>query len=140
MTDAIKGIFNILATPFDTALQVDVDSLRQLVDFQIDKGAHGLTILGVLGEAAKLSVEERTLVMNTVFETVGGRVPVVVGTSHADLQTCIQLSQAAFAAGAAGVMIAPPRMANPTDEDVLALYSRIAEQSLARLSCRTSRL
>lgn len=128
MSDAIKGIFNILATPFDAALQVDVDSLRRLVNFQIDKGAHGLTILGVLGEAAKLSVEERTLVMNTVFEAVAGRVPVVVGTSHANLQTCIQLSQAAFAAGAEGVMIAPPRMVDPTDDAVLALYSRIAEQ------------
>ncbi|MBI5670546.1 MAG: dihydrodipicolinate synthase family protein [Chloroflexi bacterium] len=127
MTDKITGIFNILATPFDARGEVDIGSLRRLVDFQLDKGAYGLTILGVLGEAAKLSVDERRLVMDTVVETVNGRVPIVVGTSHNDLSTCITLSQAAFAAGAAGVMIAPPPMKNPADEDIIALYSRIAE-------------
>lgn len=125
---AIKGIFNILATPFDAELNVDVVSLKKLITFQMDKGAYGLTILGVLGEAAKLSVDERRLVMDTVMETVGGRIPVVVGTSHQDLATCIALSESAFSAGADGVMIAPPRMENPTDDKVLALYKSIAER------------
>ncbi len=99
-----------------------------MVEFQIDKGAYGLTILGVLGEAAKLSVDERQFVLDTVMETVAGRIPVIVGTSHADTATCIALSAAAVRAGAAGVMIAPPRLEKPTDEAVIALYERIAEQ------------
>ena len=125
---ALSGVFNILATPFDTQKQVDLGSLRRLVNFQIDKQVYGLTILGVLGEAAKLSVDERRLVMETVFETVAGRVPIVVGTSHAELATCIALSKAAFEAGAAGVMIAPPRLDKPTDAEVIGLYAAIAEQ------------
>lgn len=116
-----------MATPFDPQLQVDWDGLRQLVHFQLDKDAYGLTILGVLGEAAKLTVDERKQVVDTVLETVAGRVPVVVGVSHPEVKTCIALSQSAFAAGAAGVMIAPPRMDKPTDEAVLALYSEIAD-------------
>lgn len=124
----ITGIFNILATPFDSNMAVDVSSLQKLVNFQIDKGAFGLTILGVLGEAAKLSVDERKLILDTVMETVNGRIPIVVGTSHQDLSTCIELSQSAFSSGADGVMIAPPRMENPTDEQVTALYSSIAEK------------
>jgi 4-hydroxy-tetrahydrodipicolinate synthase len=127
MNTRITGIFNILATPFDAQLQVDWDSLRRLVEFQLDKDAYGLTILGVLGEAAKLSVDERRQVMDTVLEVVAGRVPIVVGVSHPELATVIALSKAAFEAGAAGVMIAPPRMENPTDEKVMALYSEIAE-------------
>ncbi|MEZ4668739.1 MAG: dihydrodipicolinate synthase family protein [Anaerolineae bacterium] len=128
MSQAITGIFNILATPFTTDYALDITSLKRLVNFQLDLGAYGLTILGVLGEAAKLSVDERKQVVDCVIETVGGRVPVVVGTSHDDLNTCIALSQAAFAAGAAGVMIAPPRMNKPTDEQIIGLYSQIAEQ------------
>lgn len=128
MTQRITGIFNILATPFDAQQAVDFDSLRRLVNFQIDLGVYGLTILGVLGEAAKLSVDERNRVLNTVMETVAGRVPVVVGTSHNDLDTCINLSKTAFAAGADGVMIAPPPMKNATDDEIIALYSRVAEQ------------
>jgi 4-hydroxy-tetrahydrodipicolinate synthase len=61
-----------------------------------------------------------------VVEVVAGRVPIVVGTSHHDTSTCIALSKAAFAAGAAGVMIAPPRMNQPTDEQVIGLYEEIA--------------
>ena len=127
MAGKIDGIFNILATPFQADYRVDIESLRRLVRFQMGVGAHGLTILGVLGEAAKLSVDERRLVMDTVIETVDGAIPVVVGTSHAKLDTCIALSQAAFEAGADGVMIAPPPMQDQSDDAIVALYSRIAD-------------
>ena len=122
----ISGIFNILATPFSADYAVDYGSLRRLTRFQIDIGAQGLTILGVMGEAAKLSVDERRAVMDTVIETVNGAIPIVVGTSHSDLASCIALSQAAFAAGADGVMIAPPPMEDKSDPAILALYSEIA--------------
>jgi 4-hydroxy-tetrahydrodipicolinate synthase len=127
MSHAITGIFNILATPFTADQQVDTDSLRRLVEFQLEKGVYGLTILGVLGEAGKLSVEERQQVMETVLATVNGRVPVIVGTSHTLFDVCIQLTQAAVAAGATGVMVAPPPMQRPTDDEIIALYARLAE-------------
>lgn len=127
MTGQITGIFNILATPFTADYDVDYDSLKNLVKFQMDKGAHGLTILGVMGEAAKLSVDERKSVMDTVVETVNGAIPIVVGTSHQNTNTCIELSSSAFANGADGVMIAPPRMDDKSDEAIMALYSTIAE-------------
>lgn len=126
MSPAITGIFNILATPFDASQQVDYASLQKLVEFQIDKGVYGLTILGVLGEAAKLSLDERQQVMETVIQTVNGRIPVIVGTSHQDLATCINLSKAAVSAGAAGVMIAPPRLTNPADAEIIAIYAEVA--------------
>ncbi|MFN8449674.1 MAG: dihydrodipicolinate synthase family protein [Anaerolineae bacterium] len=127
MTTKITGIFNILATPFDAQQALDIASLRRLVEFQIDKGAYGLTILGVLGEAAKLTVDERRLITETVIEVVNGRIPVVVGASHRELATCIELCRTAQAAGADGVMIAPPPMNNPTDQELLELYQRIAD-------------
>ncbi|MFN8378077.1 MAG: dihydrodipicolinate synthase family protein [Anaerolineae bacterium] len=126
MDNPITGIYNILATPFTADRAVDYSSLRRLVEFQIDKGAYGLTILGVLGEAAKLTVEERTQVMETVLEVVAGRVPVVVGASHPDAAQRIGLSKAAIAAGALGVMIAPPPMPGYTDDDLIALYAEVA--------------
>ena len=122
----ISGIFNILATPFTADYAVDYESLRELVRFQMGLGAQGLTILGVMGEAAKLSVDERRAVMDTVIEIVAGAIPIVVGASHSELPTCIALSRAAFAAGADGVMIAPPPMEDKSDPAILALYSEIA--------------
>ncbi len=128
MTPTISGIFNILATPFDLQGQVDLESLRHLVEFQIDKGVYGLTILGVLGEAGKLSVDERQTVMDTVLRTVNRRIPVIVGASHGKLETSIALARAAVQAGADGVMIAPPPMDKPSDDDIIRLYATIAEQ------------
>jgi 4-hydroxy-tetrahydrodipicolinate synthase len=127
MSDPIRGVFNILATPFAPDLQVDVASLRRLVNFQLERGAYGLTILGVLGEAAKLSVEERALVTHTVIETVNGRVPVIVGVSHPELTICIRLGTEAVSAGAAGVMLHAPKMDAPTDQAVYNFYAAFAE-------------
>lgn len=128
----LSGIFNIMATPFVDApgRPIDEVSLRRLTSFQIESGVYGLTILGVLGEAAKMSIDERRRVMDVVIEETAGRVPIVVGVSHAETSTVIALSQAAIAAGAAGVMIAPPRMdeysAAEKDERVYALYADVA--------------
>ena len=126
MHPPITGIYNILATPFTAELAVDEASLRRLVEFQLEMGAYGLTILGVLGEAAKMTVDERTRVMEIVLEVVAGRVPVIVGTSHPDTAQRIALSKAAVAAGALGVMIAPPPMPGCTDDDIIALYAEVA--------------
>jgi 4-hydroxy-tetrahydrodipicolinate synthase len=125
--NTLSGIYNILATPFHADESIDFESLRRLVNTQIEIGAMGLTILGVLGEAAKLSVDERGLVLDTVMTTVSGRVPVIVGASHDQLDTSIGLARAAMAAGASGVMIAPPRMHPYTDDDIINLYAAIAD-------------
>lgn len=124
----ISGVFNILATPFTTDGAIDIASLQNLVRFQIDKGIHGFTILGVMGEAAKLTVEERKRVVDTVIENVNGDVPVVVGTSDNNVETCIDLSNNAAVAGAAGVMIAPPYFETKVqdDEQIMAFYSDVA--------------
>ncbi|MDZ4764230.1 MAG: dihydrodipicolinate synthase family protein [Chloroflexota bacterium] len=129
----LSGIYNILATPFHADESIDFDSLRGLVNFQIDMGVMGLTILGVLGEAAKLSLDERARVLETVMATVNGRIPVIVGASHNDLNTSIALTKAALAAGASGVMIAPPRLSPYTDDDIITLYARIADAVAATI-------
>ena len=126
MTPKITGILNILATPFTSDRQVDIPSLRKLVQFQLDAGVYGFTILGVLGEAAKLSVDERNLVLQTVVEVVNGRVRTNSGPSNAHVETVIALTPAPKDAGAAAVIIAPPAMPTPRDDDVIALSERVA--------------
>lgn len=95
-------------------------------------GVHGLTILGVLGEAAKLSVDERSLVTKTVFETVKGRVPVVVGCSHPNVETSIRLGREAVEAGSVAIMLHPPRFDKSAisniDDEVFNFYARIAAE------------
>jgi 4-hydroxy-tetrahydrodipicolinate synthase len=79
-----------------------------LVEFEARCGVHGLNVLGIMGEAHKLSESERRRVAEVFVKCAAGRFPVVVGTSHGGTAVVVDLSQAAEAVGAAGVMVAPP--------------------------------
>jgi 4-hydroxy-tetrahydrodipicolinate synthase len=108
MTSELAGVVPITATPFDEHDRVDEDAIAALVEFELRCGVQGLNVLGIAGEAHKLGDGERERVAARFLKEVGGRVPVVVGTSHAGTGLAIELSRAAEAAGAAAVMVAPP--------------------------------
>lgn len=132
MEKPIAGVFNILATPFLPDGALDLTSLRRLVARQIEWGAQGLTILGVMGEAGKLTIAERQQVQEVVMAEVAGRVPVIVGTSHPQRTSMLTLSRSAISAGAQGVMIAPPPAhsfnpaGTPTDDQLIDLYDEVS--------------
>ncbi|PYR63705.1 MAG: dihydrodipicolinate synthase family protein [Acidobacteria bacterium] len=85
-------------------------SLRRVIDLFLADGVNGFTALGVTSEVARLTEAERDLVLDTVLAHVNGRVPVVAGTTADGLRTCVEYSRRARQAGAAAVMISPPRM------------------------------
>src|SRR5690606_143286 len=76
-----RGVFPVMVTPFTDEGAVDLASLDRLVDFYLSCGAHGLTVLGMMGEAAKLTPSESRAVLEKILDRVAGRVPVVVGIS-----------------------------------------------------------
>ncbi|MAQ82751.1 MAG: dihydrodipicolinate synthase family protein [Maritimibacter sp.] len=110
-----KGVFVIAATPFADDGALDLNSTDRLVDFYLDKGASGLTILGIMGEAPKLSSEESQAFVQRVMARVAGRVPVIVGVSAAGLDPMRRLAHTSMEAGAAGVMVAPTQGLGPED-------------------------
>ena len=103
-----RGVFIIAVTPFTDSGAVDLDSIDTLTDFYMSFGIDGLTIMGIMGEANKLSQEESLAVMQRFLQRVAGRIPVIVGVSAPAFDPMVSLSRAAMQAGAAGVMIAPP--------------------------------
>lgn len=107
MTD-LAGVIPITATPFDPDGRVDEGSIVSLVEFEARCGVHGLNVLGIMGEFHKLTESERRRVAEVFIKSAAGRFPIVVGTSHAGTGACIELSQAAEAAGATALMVAPP--------------------------------
>ncbi|WP_175860323.1 dihydrodipicolinate synthase family protein [Burkholderia cepacia] len=121
-----KGVYIIAATPFTDSGELDLESTDSLTDFYLDKGVTGFTILGMMGEAPKLTEAETTTVMERVLKRVNGKVPVVVGVSHASNRHIERLSKEAMDLGAAGVMVAP--VANlKTDEQVYGYYATVAK-------------
>lgn len=99
-----KGVYPIAATPFRPDLSIDWESLDRLIDFYEEAGASGITILGILGEAAKLDPEESRTLARRVIARAG--VPVVVGVSSPSFAAMGRLAREAMDLGAAGVMVA----------------------------------
>src|SRR5260370_16646957 len=102
-----KGVYTISATPFTDAGDIDWPSVDSLVEFYLQCGVQGLTILGMMGEAQKLGDEESAEFTRHFLRRVDGRVPVIVGVSNPGTANLVKLGKIAMDAGACGVMVAP---------------------------------
>jgi 4-hydroxy-tetrahydrodipicolinate synthase len=123
---AFDGVFSVLATPFTSSGDIDLDSLKRVVDMFIADGVNGFTALGVTSEVARLTESERDAVLDTVVAQVNGRVPIVAGTTAEGLRTCIEYTRKAKAAGASAVMISPPRMPKINSDAVARHFADVA--------------
>ncbi len=120
------GVYLITVTPFTDSGALDLESTDRMVDFCLDCGVTGLTVLGIMGEASKLTAEESTLFVKQVLARVAGRVPVVVGASSAGFAPMRELTDSVMSLGAAGVMVAPPSTLR-TDEQILAYFEMVSQ-------------
>jgi 4-hydroxy-tetrahydrodipicolinate synthase len=119
-----RGVYIIAATPFTEAGAVDVASVDRMVDFYVACGVDGITVLGMMGEAPKLTHEESVALTRQVVRRSG--LPVIVGVSAPGFAAMAQLARAAMDVGAAGVMIAPASTAR-TDDQIVAYFANAAE-------------
>jgi 4-hydroxy-tetrahydrodipicolinate synthase len=103
-----SGIFHIMATPFADDGALDTGGLALLVERAMAAGIRGITILGIAGEAHRLTDEERRQVVERVVKEVGGRLPVVVGVSASGTHLATAFARTAREHGADAVMVAPP--------------------------------
>jgi len=116
-----KGVYAIAVTPFTPDGAVDNSSVDRMTDFYLSCGVSGLTILGMMGEAAKLDPDEALAICIQVVRRAS--VPVIVGVSAPGFAAMRSLARGAMDAGAAGVMIAPPP-ALRTDDQIVNYYAQ----------------
>ncbi len=126
MNKKFIGAITALVTPFQENGSVDVDSLKDLVKFQIDSGIHGIVPCGSTGEAATLSLEEYELVVKTVVDETKGRVPVIAGAGSNDTQKAIEFSKIAKKVGADALLHVSPYYNKPTPDGLVAHFQAIA--------------
>ena len=124
LDETAQGVFTIAVTPFLPDGAIDWDSVDSMVDFYIEKGATGLTILGMMGEAGKLTAAESIAIVKRV--TARSSVPVVVGVSAPGFAAMKTLCDASMDLGAAGVMVAPPSNLR-SDAQIVSYYHNTAE-------------
>lgn len=126
LDETARGVYAITPTPFTDDGAVDFDSTDQMVEFYIDCGVSGLTILGVMGEAQKLTQEESVAFTKRVLAAVDGRIPVIAGVSTPALGPMTALTEQAMDFGAAGVMVAPMSGLN-TDEKIETYFHAVCK-------------
>lgn len=127
LTGEARGVSIISATPFTDTGEIDWPSVDSLIDFYLEKGVHGITILGMMGEAQKLSDAEAQSFTPYFLRRVAGRVPVIVGVSHPGLDNLVRLARISMDHGACGVMVAPINGLK-TEADILNYFGAVIDR------------
>ena len=121
-----SGVYIIAATPFKSNGTIDYNSVDSLLEFYLDKGVTGITILGMMGEANKMSIEEAKEFMGYAVKRISGRVPIVVGISDPGISNLANLAKSSMDVGCSGVMIAPPNGLK-TEENIYKYFTTVFE-------------
>ncbi|MEO1640096.1 MAG: 4-hydroxy-tetrahydrodipicolinate synthase [Pseudomonadota bacterium] len=124
-----KGSLPALITPFANG-QVDVDTLKKLVDWHVDQGSHGLVPVGTTGESPTLTHAEHDLVVETVVESANGRIPVIAGAGSNNTAETVRLVKAAKSAGADAALVVTPYYNKPTQAGLIAHFTAAADCGL----------
>lgn len=121
-----KGAFTALVTPFKNN-QVDEESFRRHIEWQIEQGIDGLVPCGTTGESATLSHEEHKQVIKICLDQSKGRVPILAGAGSNNTIEAIELVKFAKEAGADGVLLITPYYNKPTQPGLIEHYKAIAK-------------
>lgn len=125
-TNRLNGILVSTITPMNGEGDVDVGMLRKWTDHLIEQGGvHGIVACDSAGEFATLERNERMTVTETVIQAARGRVPVIVGVSHAATRAVLRFAEHAEKAGASALLLTPPIFMLPTHSEVLAHYEAV---------------
>ena len=122
-----EGSFVALVTPFKDDESLDETKLKELIEFQIDGGIHGIVPCGTTGESPSLSEEEHDRVIELTVETVNGRVPIIAGTGSNSTMRTLRATEHAKAAGADAALIVTPYYNKPNQQGLYAHYMKIAD-------------
>ena len=120
--------YTALLTPFKDN-KVDYSSYRELIDFQINNGTHGLVPVGTTGESPTLSHDEHKKLIEVCIEQSNGRVPVIAGAGSNSTSEAVDFVKHACSAGADGLLVVTPYYNKPTQSGLLAHYNELIKHT-----------
>ncbi len=124
----LKGAITAIVTPFKNG-QLDEEAYRELIEFQIKGGIHGIVPCGTTGESATLSHAEHKRVVETCIDQVKKRVPIIAGTGSNNTAESVDLTKHAQNAGADYALMITPYYNKPTQEGLFQHYKTVASQT-----------
>ena len=124
-----KGSIVAIVTPFKNG-KIDETSLRNLVNWHIDEGTHGIVPVGTTGESPTLDHNEHREVVEIVIDQVNNRVPVIAGAGSNSTSEAISLLMHAESVGADAALIVTPYYNKPTQEGLYEHFKAIDKASM----------
>ena len=123
----LKGSMPALVTPFYNG-QVDIETLKKLVEWHISQGSHGLVPVGTTGESPTLSHEEHEMVVSQVVRTAAGRIPVVAGAGSNNTAEALRFMKHAKSVGADAALVVTPYYNKPTQDGLYAHFKMLHDE------------
>jgi 4-hydroxy-tetrahydrodipicolinate synthase len=124
----IKGSICPVVTPFQQDASLDLDALVKVIEWQIESGSHGISVLGSTGELSVQTFEERERVLETAATAVNDRVPFLPGTGAALLDETLRMTARAQELGADAVLVVTPYYSRPTQQGIYEWYATVARE------------
>lgn len=122
----VKGVIPPLITPIDEHEKLDTTALRNLIEYVIKGGVHGVFVLGSTGEFYGLDFADKVKAVEVTMEQVNGRVPVYVGASAITTKECIKLAHLAKQCQADAVTVLTPMFIAPNENELYTHFRTIA--------------
>lgn len=129
MKSILRGTGVALITPFKEDFSVDFESIRLLVEQQIEGGTDYIVALGTTAETPAMSFPERKQILQTVVDAVNGRVPVVAGIGCNNPLEVIEQIQLFDLKSVSAILSVAPYYNKPTQQGLIAHYKMIAKES-----------
>ncbi|CEH30892.1 dihydrodipicolinate synthase [Aneurinibacillus migulanus] len=123
----LRGSIAPVVTPFKEDESLDLDTFKQLIDWQIASGSHAISVTGTSGEPSSLTLKERELVMETAIKAINGRVPFAPGTGSTNHQEALYLTKTAQEMGVDAAMVIVPYYNKPSQHALYKHYKTIAD-------------
>lgn len=123
----LKGSIVPLVTPFAEDGSFDEATFKDLIEWQIDSGSHGISVTGTTGEPSSLSLEERAHVVEVAARAVAGRIPFVPGTGTNNLDETLGLTRLAERLGADAALVIVPYYNKPSQEGLYRYFRALAD-------------
>lgn len=122
------GCGTALVSPF-TEDGIDFDTLKKLIDFQIQQGTDALIILGTTGESSTMTLEEKKQVAKFAIDNVHKQIPVIVGAGGNNTKAVIEFSKYAESIDADGLLLVTPYYNKTTQNGLIMHYTEIAKNT-----------
>ncbi len=123
----LQGIVTALVTPFSSTGQIEEESLREIIRFQLKSGIHGFFGLGTTGMGPAMSLEQRKRVAQVLVEETDGRVPVIVQVGASDPRTSLELAAHAQRIGADAIASLTPFYYHPDEAAIIDYYEKLSQ-------------